>query len=357
MHVEDTNAEIPDTSPPSTDELVEAINKGVAAESPEAKPEPDQAVEADAAEPSPEAAKPDEEAKPDDTKAETAKPDPVEEEIASLNLKEKSAERFRELASDREAMAPLRSAMKELGLDDPKRAAEALSRVRDADFVISRVVESGASHVQFDQTLEYLSLVNQGMTGDLAALEKAWALIEPEIQAVAKALGKEVPGIVDPLADHADLREEVEVGDLSRPRALEIARDRQRNAMVDARRTTERESGQQQRAHEQAVITARTELNELGAELQAADPERYGALAPALVAKVREITAQHPPHEWVARAARVYATLPLPRAAEQARPAVGHVPVRATGARPGLAPATFDDPLDAIRYGIEQASR
>lgn len=364
MHVEDPST--PETS--ATDDALAAMDAGIAAAAeapsdpaPAVADEPAPAAAADAQEPAAAEAdpvvepepKPEAAAKADEPKPE---PDAIETEITSLNLKEKSAERFRELAAEREAMAPMREAMKELGIEDPRLAAQALVRVRDADYVMSRVVETQSSPDQFDKTLEYLALVNRGAGGDMAALEQAWALIEPEIQVLANALGKEIPGMVDPLAAHDDLRAEVEAGDLPRARALEIAKDRQRNAMQQSARESQQKTVEQQQAQQQAIDTGRQSLNELGAELQAADPARYAALGPVLVAKVKEITANHPPSEWAARAARAYATLPLP-AAPAPRPAVGHVPLRPTGGRPDVTPATFDDPMAAMDFGIAQAGR
>lgn len=359
MHVEDPNT--PETS--ATDDALAAMDAGLtaAAES-EPAPEPvaDPGIEPTAepdgdgepaADPQPE---PVADAAPEPRADE---PTTIDAEVTSLGLKEKAAERFRELSADREAMAPVRAAMKDLGLEDPAKVAQALSRVRDADYVMNRVVETQASVDQFDKSLEYLSLVNRGAQGDMQALEQAWALIEPELQVIAKALGKEVPGIVDPLADHDDLREDVEAGDLPRARALEIARQRQRDALIENQRNAQRATQEQTQAQQQAVDTGRQGLNELGAELQAADPARYAALGPALVAKVKEITASHPPSEWVARAARAYATLPLPAAAPAPRAPVRHVPMRPTGGRPDLAPTTFDDPMAALDFGIAQAGR
>lgn len=364
MFIEDPQTATPEEPTDPATAALAAMDEGITAAADTPDPEPtvvvEPAPEADAVEPAapvePDANAPKPDAEP---AAEEPKPDPIEDEVTSLNLKEKAAERFRELAADREEMAPLREAMKEVGLEDPKQAAAALARVRDADFVISRVVDTGASHEQFDKSLEYLALVNRGATGDLQALEQAWALIEPELQVIAKALGKEVPGIVDPLADHDDLRDEVEAGDLPRTRALEIARERGRSKMVEAQRAAARTTQEQQVAQQQAIEAGRQDLNALGAELQQADPARYAALGPVLRAKVAEISQQHPPHEWAARVARVYATLPTPQAAPAPapRPPVGHVPMRPTGARPDLSPATFDDPMAALDFGIAQANR
>lgn len=302
--------------------------------------------------------------KADEPKAEDDKPaeeaaDPIDAEAKALGLKEKAAERFRELSREREEMAPLREAMKAAGLADVQQAARALERVRDADYVLGRVVDTGANHEQFDSTLNYLALVNKG---DTASLEQAWALIEPEIKLLAQALGKDVPGMVDPLAGHADLIAEVEAGDLPRARALEIAAALQRSAHDTAVRQSAQQREQAQREAqqqaEQAAQHARSELNSLGNDLAAADPARFQALQPQLVALVQQVAAQHPPHEWAYRVARAYATLPYaPPAPPAAKPPIGHVPMRATGARAPMAPAHFDDPDEAMEFGIAQASR
>lgn len=374
------------TNEPAVDEVVAAIDAGLAAEAgnePPAAPtnpaadaaaalpsaEGDEAPNGDAPDDAaavvdpanPEAAKPDAAAKPEGEGKADGKSDAIEAEVASLNLREKAAERFRELAADREQMAPLREAMKAVGIDDPAIAAQALSRVRDADYMISRVIETGADSEQYDKTLNYLALVNK--TGDIGALEQAYELMLPEFTFIAKALGKDISGLVDPLEGHDDLRTEVENGDMTRARAVEIARSRQHESLRQGAEKATRAADERKSADEQLRNDGRIALNELGADLEEADPERYKALAPALLEKVREITQKFPPSEWAMRAARAYALLPLPTPAPAAdptptqRPPVGHVPMRPTGGRPALTPTTFDDPMEALDFGIGQVSR
>jgi len=299
-----------------------------------------------------------------------ADPTPAEEDPAakdaaeadSLGLKGKSNERFRELTAEVRELSPLREAMKEVGYTDVRQAAEALGRVRTADDIVGRLVDTGSNVEQFDKTLEYLGHVNRGMRGDRAALKAAWDLMAPEVTLLVQTLGIDPSSLADPLAGHDDLIDEVESGNLTRARAREIAATRKQNEIADSARKAEAQQHEtvqrQQQEHAQAVASGKQALNDLGARLSAADPASFQARGPALKAAIADIAAKYPPSEWVARTLEVYATLPVPTAAAPAAraPAVGHVPVRPTGGRPHLEPAVYEDPMDALNAGIAAGS-
>lgn len=281
----------------------------------------------------------------------------TEAEIASLGLKEKSAERFRGMAAEIKELAPLREAMKAAGIEDVARLPELVQRSKVGEDMVQMVVETGASPEQYGMALDYLGLIGKAQQGDLVAAEKAYEVMGKEYAALAKMLGKEAPGIHDPLANHQDLRAEVEAGDLPRARAVEIAGQRDRAAYTGS---VERQRTESQHAAEQAEQQGVQWLNTFDAQMSREDPA-YAAKRPALDEAVRQIRQQYHPSEWAQRTALAYARIQTPVAAAApaapaapAQPRPG--PMRPSGPRPAMDPTTFASPMDALEYGIQQAN-
>lgn len=378
----DTPAAAPDTTP--TDQaagVMAALDAGIAAADAEAAPAAD-AVAADAA-PAADAdtppaddptaappadgqppAQPQEGAPPaDDQPAATTEGEPqpdadTEAEITALGLKEKSAERFRGMAAEIKELAPLREAMKAAGIEDVAKLPDVVKRAEAGDFLFEEISKTGTSPEQYGMALDYLGLIGKAQQGDLVAAEKAYEVMGKEYAALAKMLGKEAPGIHDPLANHQDLRAEVEAGDLPRARAVEIAGQRDRAAYTG---NVERQRTESQQAAEQAEQRGIQWLQQFDAEMAQEDPS-YAAKRPQLNEAVRQIREQYHPSEWAQRTALAYARIQTPEAAAPAvaapaapvQPRPG--PVRPSGPRPAMDPTTFASPMDALEYGIQQAT-
>lgn len=283
----------------------------------------------------------------------------TEAEIASLGLKEKSAERFRGMAAEIKELAPLREAMKAAGIEDVAKLPDVVKRAEAGDFLFEEISKTGTSPEQYGMALDYLGLIGKAQQGDLVAAEKAYEVMGKEYAALAKMLGKEAPGIHDPLANHQDLRAEVEVGDLPRARAVEIAGQRDRAAYTG---NVERQRTESQQAAEQAEQRGIQWLQQFDAEMAQEDPS-YAAKRPQLNEAVRQIREQYHPSEWAQRTALAYARIQAPAAAAPAvaapaapvQPRPG--PVRPSGPRPAMDPTSFKNPMDALEYGIEQANQ
>ncbi|MGY5921351.1 hypothetical protein ACS9ZL_08395 [Stenotrophomonas africana] len=377
----DTPATAPDTTP--TDQAADvmaALDAGIAAAdaetAPAAEPAPVETPPADAGTPpadDPNAAppadgqppaQPQDGALPADGQPSAAaegeqQPDAdTEAEIASLGLKEKSAERFRGMAAEIKELAPLREAMKAAGIEDVARLPDLVERSRIGEDMVQMVRDTGASSEQYGMALDYLSLISKAGQGDLEAAEMAYEVMGKEYAALAKILGKEAPGIHDPLANHQDLRAEVEAGDLPRARAVEIAGQRDRAAYTG---TVERQRTESQQAAEQAEQHGIDWLKRFDAEMAQEDPS-YAAKRPQLNEAVRQIREQYHPSEWAQRTALAYARIQTPAAAAPAvaapaapaQPRPG--PMRPGGPGPALVPTTFASPMDALEFGIQQAT-
>ncbi|PZS88155.1 hypothetical protein [Stenotrophomonas maltophilia] len=377
----DTPATAPDTTP--TDQpadVMAALDAGIAAAdaetAPAAEPAQVETPPADAATPpaddpnaappadgqppaQPQEGAPPADGQPPAAAEEEQQPDAdTEAEITALGLKEKSAERFRGMAAEIKELAPLREAMKAAGIEDVARLPELVQRSKVGEDMVQMVVETGASPEQYGMALDYLGLIGKAQQGDMVAAEKAYTTMAGEMAALAKMLGKEVPGVHDPLANHQDLRAEVEAGDLPRARAVEIAGQRDRAAYTGS---VERQRTESQQAVEQARQDAFDGLQAYDAEMKATDPS-YLAKREVLQGHVKAIMATYPPREWERRTAIAYASIKLPAQPAAATPTPAQPlqprpgPIRPGGPGPAMVPTTFASPMDALEYGIQQAN-
>lgn len=355
---------------------------------PASPPAPDPAAPADPAEPakpgSPEARAADikakdgegkpagKDGKPADPKpGEPAADDPakaaadaeIAKEADSLGLKDKARERFTSLVNDVKAAAPYREAAEKLGIKSPEQLAQLAERASVGVDMVEMIRSTGATPQQYDMTLNYLDQVNKGINGDVKAASQCWNWLMEELATLAPIVGKEVPGIVDPLKDHADLQREVENGDISRARALELAQQRAAaKARENADLARKQQADQQKQTEEQkqaAVQKGRESLTALGNELAAADPAAYQAKFPMLAHIVKtEIVPKHPPGEWAQRAAMAWAKIvtmpaaPAPAPNGGGRPAPAPAPVRPGGPTPPALPE-FNDPMQALNAALD----
>lgn len=278
-------------------------------------------------------------------KAEEAAPveKTVDAEIAELGLKDRTADRFRELTS-------YKTALKEAGITDVAELPRVIERARFADDLETAIQDTGATPEQYGQAIKYLALVNSGKPEMMA---QAYDVMQAELAALAKALGREVPGVHDPLAEHEDLRDEVESGDLTRKRAIEIAQQRARDSLVEGRNNQAQEKHQQQEVFGKAIA----DLNVLGAQLKGSDP-MYAAKIAALQPTIALIRERCQPHEWAARVQQAYRQVVLPAIAPAPAatlPPPG--PVRSVAPAGVHMAAEAKDPMDALNMGLAAASQ
>lgn len=346
-----------ESAKPSLDEqLAEALDKGIAEASGTPAPAPEK-PDAPAEPAKPDAAKPDasKDAPLAAATADKAKPadeDP-EHEIVSLGLKERAAERFRGMHAELKELRPLKTALEQAGIKDLAQAPRLADRAKAADQWEELVTSTGANPQQMGMAFDYLRLINAGTP---ESLTKAYEVMQGELQVLAKALGREAPGVYDPLAEHADLQQAVDAGEITRKHALEVAQARHAGKLT----TAHTEQQRQQQEHTQASERGRVALNTLGEQLKAADPD-YERKLPFLLPVLKRIRATMPPERWAEEVRAAYAEIPAlppvvqPAPAAPARPPVGHVPLRPTGSRADLQ-RQFTDPLEALEAGIAAAN-
>lgn len=258
---------------------------------------------------------------------EAGKDQAVEDEIKSLGLKERAAERFRELTTRVAEIEPLR-----------QRAAR-------ADEWEQTVLSTGANPEQFGAALTYLRDIN---SGDPAKMRTAYEQLTSELKTLGEMLGMPAPG-VDPLDAHPDLKAAVEAADLDRKHAEELAaaRQGQRLQQAAAQRTTS--SVQQQAAIEQGTA----EVKALGAQLRAADPASFEAKSKLIAPMVNRIQKSLSPDQWAAAIKEQWDVLPaIPAPAPKPPPSAQ--PLRPTGASAGQMRKPQND-VEAFDFGVASA--
>lgn len=343
------------TEPKGDDAALAALDKGIEEVSPEAAPAEPVAEAAATPAATPSDGKP---AEPAQAAAEQpAKPEPdaaVEAEIKSLRLKEKGAERFRTMAGEIKAFDPIKKALEKAGIKDAATFEQAMpqliQRSQDFEDLVGMVSETGATPDMYSSMLDYMKDAVAGANGDPEAAQRAYERTLKELAVWSKLVGKEVPGVVDPLEGHDDLKTDIENGELSRARALEIVQQRNASTLYRGRIARDEQNGAQQRAQE----AGRNALNSLEAQLQAADPD-YARKREFFLPIVRRIAAKYPADQWAAEAQAAYMEIPaLPAVAASTpkRPTPG--PVH-SGARMNVA-AVPKDPMEALEMGIAAAN-
>jgi hypothetical protein len=316
--------------------------------------------EAAAAEGGAGAKKPEAAAKPGDDPAKKVEPTAdekaIEKEITDRGLKGDTATRFRELANQVRDLSPMKDAIEKAGIKDLSELPKIVQDASSGREIFQQIQDAGVNPEQYGMLLDAGALINKAMRGDVKSAERAIDLLTGELVAMSKLTGREIPGVHDPLAEHADLRQQVEAGNMTRQAALQVARARHTAAMA--------ETGVQVRQHQQqaqdAVDRAQRDLDALGVELAGADPH-YAAKAPVLMAQLRGLMGQVDPARLPAIARRLYGTIPNPAPAPSpsaapapaaAKPTPG--PVRGVGVRPAIAPVP-DDPMEALEMGLADA--
>ena len=192
---------------------------------------------------------------------------------------------------------------------------------------VEAITGTGTNAEQFQMALGYLSAVNSGTQ---EGLEKAYGIMQQELEVLGKALGKSAPGIYDRLSDHPDLKERVDSGMLDESDANEIIQARASKRWSESQ--TQRQQQETQKQTE--VDSAMSQVKALGAQLQATDPlfaSKMPFMTPIIEAA---IASGAPPAQWASMIKIAYDKLPAPTVETPPKPIVPN-PIRPTGANLG----------------------
>lgn len=293
------------------------------------------AIEEASTKPEPEPEPVEEPAEPD------AEPEPpnVEDEIKSMGLKERSAERFRELTSENKSYKEI---FEQAGIKDVADIPYMAQQAKYAGDMMDDIAAAFEPE-QYASVLKYGADCRAAAAGDLEAAQRAFDQALPEIQALAAFLGKDIAGIADPIEAHTDLAEAVENGDITRDYALQIAASRTQQGAV--KQTTQK--AQQGDAQRQLVTQADQQLQQFDAQMQATPG--YMAKRGILDVQMRRVRETTHPSQWVEAAQQILAAIPNMAPPAPVKPTPG--PVRPGRMTPQLAPQH-----DTIEAAIEWAS-
>ena len=276
------------------------------------------------------------------TDEQTTEDPETEKAVAEYGLKDKAAQRFREMS------ATIKTQAQEI---EPLRNEAERGRQWE-----EMVLGTKASPEQFGEALGYLTYIN---SGDPGKMNQAFDFMLNELQKLGSNIGREVPGLVDPLKAHADLAQAVHLGEMPRMAALEVAQHRMTAKHHADRETATTEQARQQQAHDKGM----QDVSDLAARLEKEDPqfkEKLSVIAPVL----DSIRRQSPPDQWASQIQDVYGRIQLPSSpvasapAPVARPSVGAMPLRATGGATNMQrDLKGASEMDAFNMGLDSVGR
>lgn len=180
-------------------------------------------------------------------------------------------------------------------------AKEQTHRADQGQQIIDAITNVGADAEQFNNTLTFLDLYN---SKDPKQRAQALAVAKNVVHELSVQLGE---GTVDLLDKHDDLKAEVEEGKLTQTRAVEIATQRERDALNTARQDADRVSEDEQKAMQKLVEKGREQLNAFQASVQ--NEEEFKALYPTFTQVLRSSLRGTHPDTWGQKAKEVYESL------------------------------------------------
>jgi hypothetical protein len=223
----------------------------------------------------------------------------------------------------------------------------AMVAVAERDEIVGLIQDTRATPEQYSDALSYLKMVN---SGEPAMLEKALEQMQAEVAALAKMLGKPVPG-VDMLSGYADLKEGVADGTITQQHAEELAAGRERARISTAQSTQRQQSNSSNKQWEDAVNRGRQELNTLG-ETLSSDPQ-FKAKNAILVGALKPVMAKANPADWATIYKNAYDGLKLPTVARTKTVVPAAQPMRAKAGAGGVVkqPSSMFDAINGALGG------
>ena len=200
---------------------------------------------------------------------------------------------------------------------------------------------------EFAQTLEFGRLVS---SGDEKNLRVALEMVESQRAMLYQKLGVEAPG-VDLLQGHDDLKQAVDNMEITRERAVELAKYRKQQQEVQQRQQVQQQSVQQQQEFQQQVQQAAQSMEAyLQTRAQEIDhPARMKVITEHFKnpANLQAFVTTYQPHQWGATIKMMYENIQVPRAAASPQP------IRSRPATLGNPAPNAASPIDRIAQRME----
>ncbi len=257
--------------------------------------------------------------------ADTAKPDADEAELLEGIKSERGKERIRSILGERKQLK------------------------QDLQEIQTLVQSTGMAPQEFAQTLEFGRLVNSGNESDLrVALE----MLEGTRAQLYARLGIEAPG-VDLLADHADLKDAVNNLEITRDRAIELAKLRrtqqEQQAQTQAVQRNHQEAVQFRQHLQQAAGAMEGFLQSRSHEVD--HPARMKVLSDHFrnPENLQNFVRTYAPEQWLPTLQWMYSNITVPRQA----PRANEQPLRSRPATLGTRSAAGGDPVQRLASHID----
>jgi hypothetical protein len=274
--------------------------------------------------------------KPAESKPDQEKPaEPAKAEDKPKAPEQEEAELLEGVKSDRG-----RERIKQV-FAEKKRLEQEITSFREM------VKSTGMSAQEFAQTLEFGRLVS---SGDEKNLRVALEMVESQRAMLYQKLGVEAPG-VDLLQGHDDLKQAVDNMEITRERAVELAKYRKQQQEVQQRQQVERQTVQQQQEFQQQVQQAAQSMEAyLQTRAQEIDhPARMKVITDHFKnpANLQAFVSTYQPHQWAATIKMMYDNIQVPRAAASPQP------IRSRPATLGNPAPNAASPIDRIAQRME----
>lgn len=210
------------------------------------------------------------------------------------------------------------------------------------------VKSTGMSAQEFAQTLEFGRLVN---SGDEKNIRVALEMIEGQRAMLYQKLGVEAPG-VDLLAGHDDLKTAVENMEITRDKAVELAKFRKSQADQTQRQQIETERQQSQDQYRQTVQSAAGAMEAyLTTRAKEADhPARLKIIGEHFQnpANLQRFVQTFEPKQWTAALQMMYDGIVVPKA-----PSTSQQPLRSRPAQLGAPAAQGTTAIDRVAQHLD----
>lgn len=276
--------------------------------------------------------KPDQE-KPADQPAATAKPAGTDE---PKTLEAEESELLEGVKSERG-----RERIKQVFAERKQLEAD-ITEFRDL------VKSTGMTAQEFAQTLEFGRLIN---SGDEKNLRVALEMIEGQRSMLYQKLGVEAPG-VDLLSGHDDLKAAVDNMEITRERAVELAKFRKVDAETKARTQAQETQVQERQVYEKTVKDA---AGAMEAYLETRKNEVDHTARMKVIsdhfrnpANLQKFVSTYRPEQWAATVQMMYDNIQVPKAA-----APGPQPIRSRPATLGTPATNAATPIDRIAQRMD----
>ncbi len=346
--------------PGENEDLVGAISAAFPTDETPAEEAPAEEVPAEEAAPEGEEA-PAEEAAPEgeeveETPAEEAAPEGELDEHGKPKLPAKPADPLNDplpkgtLKSTTERFNEIREIVKETNQKLETVTNERNAVVERYDGLVGAITGSGLNADTFNVMLDYASKFNSAKFEDR---EAAYDFLMGELRNLAGEIGRVPPG-EHPLKGHDDLIKEIEAKTLTPQRAVEIAKQRNRETAIGRHQQSHGARLEQTQRDEQARGAARQELSKVGQELAKKDgAAEYKRKADLVLANIKDEIMALPPARWAAAFRKAYSLIPTAVAPLKLKPK-GPQPLRGNKVPSGNASAQPKTMLEAISAAVDR---